>query len=73
MTHNWDDLRIFLAVAREGNLSAAARTLRVTQPTVGRRLRALEQRLAARLFDRLPEGFVAQLAVRELRAGAEGD
>ena len=71
MTHNWDDLRIFLAVAREGNLSAAARTLRVTQPTVGRRLRTLEQRLAARLFDRLPEGFVPTAAGAELLPLAE--
>lgn len=71
MTHNWDDLRIFLAVARDGNLSAAARTLRVTQPTVGRRLRALEQRLAARLFDRLPEGFVPTAAGAELLPLAE--
>jgi DNA-binding transcriptional LysR family regulator len=71
MTHNWDDLRIFLAVARDGNLSAAARTLRVTQPTVGRRLRALEQRLAARLFDRLPDGFVPTAAGAELLPLAE--
>ncbi|MCG8449896.1 MAG: LysR family transcriptional regulator [Pirellulales bacterium] len=71
MSLNWDDLRIFLAVAREGNLSAAARHLRVTQPTVGRRLRALEQRLAARLFDRLPEGFVPTVAGAELLPLAE--
>jgi len=71
MTHNWDDLRIFLAVARDGNLSAAARTLRVTQPTVGRRLRALEQRLAARLFDRLPDGFVPTAAGAQLLPLAE--
>jgi len=71
MTQNWDDLRIFLAVARDGNLSAAARTLRVTQPTVGRRLRALEQRLAVRLFDRLPEGFVPTAAGAELLPLAE--
>ena len=58
MALNWDDLRIFLAVAREGNLSAAARALKVTQPTVGRRLKAVEARLATRLFDRLPDGFV---------------
>ncbi|MGH6618962.1 MAG: LysR family transcriptional regulator, partial [Alphaproteobacteria bacterium] len=45
---NWDDMRIFLAVARQGNLSAAARSLRVTQPTVGRRLRTLEETLAVR-------------------------
>ena len=71
MSPNWDDLRIFLAVAREGNLSAAARILRVTQPTVGRRLRALEQRLSARLFDRLPEGFVPTVAGAELLPLAE--
>ena len=64
-------MRIFLAVAREGNLSAAARVLRVTQPTVGRRLRALEQRLAARLFDRLPDGFVLTAAGAELLPLAE--
>ena len=57
MALNWDDMRIFLAVAREGNLSAAARALKVTQPTVGRRLKAVEERLATRLFDRLPDGF----------------
>ena len=34
---NWDDLRIFLAVARQGSLSAAARILRVSEPTIGRR------------------------------------
>ena len=71
MALNWDDLRIFLAVARGGNLSEAARRLGVTQPTVGRRLRALEERLAARLFDRLPDGFVATAAGAELLPLAE--
>jgi DNA-binding transcriptional LysR family regulator len=57
MNMNWDDLRIFLSVARAGSLSAAARALKVSQPTVGRRLKALEDTLGTRLFDRLPEGF----------------
>ena len=35
---DWDDLRSFLAIARHGNLSAAARALKVTQTTMGRRL-----------------------------------
>ena len=39
----WSDLRIFLAVAREGTLGGAARVLSQTQPTMGRRLRALEE------------------------------
>lgn len=68
---NWDDLRIFLAVAREGSLSAAARALKVTQPTIGRRLKGLEDALRTRLFDRLPEGFVPTEAGIELRPLAE--
>jgi DNA-binding transcriptional LysR family regulator len=47
---DWDDLRYFLAVSREGSLSAAAHTLGVTQPTVGRRITALQRRLGAKLF-----------------------
>ena len=71
MAMNWDDLRVFLAVARGGSLSAAARALKVTQPTVGRRLRTLEEGLSARLFDRLPEGFVLTAAGAELLHLAE--
>jgi DNA-binding transcriptional LysR family regulator len=51
---DWDDLRFFLVVARRGTLSAAARELQVAQPTVGRRIAALEQRLGAKLFARRP-------------------
>ena len=40
---DWDDLRVVLAVARGGTLSAAARALAVTQPTVGRRIDAFER------------------------------
>ena len=68
---NWDDMRIFLAVAQAGSLSAAAKALKVTQPTVGRRLRSLEEGLGARLFERLPEGFVPTAAGMELLPLAE--
>lgn len=51
---DWDDLRTFLAIARHGTLSAAARALGVTQPTMGRRLTAMEERNGARLLLRLP-------------------
>lgn len=51
---DWDDLRTFLAIARHGTLSAAARALGVTQPTMGRRLAAMEERQGARLLQRLP-------------------
>ena len=59
---DWDDLRFFLAVVRTGSLSAAARELRVTQSTVGRRLASLEGNLGARLLHRTPEGYVPTLA-----------
>ncbi len=68
---DWDDLRIFLAVHRQGSLSSAARALKVSQPTVGRRLAGLEQSLATRLFDRLPDGFLPTSAGEELLAYAE--
>lgn len=49
----WDDYRIFLAVARAGTLSQAGQQLGISQPTVGRRIAALERALDARLFDRV--------------------
>ena len=54
----WGDLRVFLAVARAGTLAAAARRLGQTQPTMGRRLRALEAAVGHVLFQRTAEGFV---------------
>jgi len=54
---DWDDLRTFLAIARHGTLSASARALGVTQPTMGRRLAAMEARTGARLLQRLPGRF----------------
>jgi len=54
---NWDDLRFFLVLARRGTLSAAARELDVSQPTVGRRIAALERRVGAKLFLRNAAGF----------------
>lgn len=54
----WSDLRIFLAVAREGTLGAAARKLGQSQPTMGRRLRALEEAVGHALFQRTSEGFI---------------
>src|SRR5262245_58389397 len=56
-TWQWDDVRFFLAVARAGSLSAAARALGVGHVTVGRRIALLEQRLGATLLSRTPDGF----------------
>lgn len=54
----WSDVRIFLAVARAGTLGGAARALHTSHPTVGRRLRALEQAMGHTLFQRTAEGLV---------------
>ncbi|MCG8692544.1 MAG: LysR family transcriptional regulator [Minwuiales bacterium] len=54
---DWTALRDFLAVAEAGSLSAAAKHLRVSQPTVSRRIAALESGLDARLFNRTPRGL----------------
>jgi DNA-binding transcriptional LysR family regulator len=53
----WDDYKVFLAVARSGSLTAAARTLKTSPATVGRRIATLESRLGARLFDRGQTGY----------------
>lgn len=54
----WSDVRIFLAIAREGTLGAAARKLGLTQPTMGRRIKAFEDALGHKLFQRTTDGFV---------------
>jgi DNA-binding transcriptional LysR family regulator len=54
----WSDVRVFLAVARSGTLGGAARSLHTSHPTVGRRLRALEQAIGHTLFQRTADGFV---------------
>ena len=68
---NWDDLHVFLALARHGKLSPVARLLDVSHPTVARRVKALEQSIGARLFDRLPDRFVLTNAGEELLADAQ--
>src|SRR5262249_7962660 len=61
-TWQWDDVRFFLAVARMGSLSAAARALGVGHVTVGRRVAALEKRLGVTLLNHTPDGFAATSA-----------
>jgi len=55
---DWNDIRVFLAVARTGSLAGGARTLGLSQPTMGRRLRALEEATGQTLFQRTADGFV---------------
>lgn len=54
---DWSDIAVFLAVAEEGSLSKAAKRMAVSQPTVGRRLSALEERLGSTLFVRTAQGL----------------
>lgn len=54
----WDDVHVFLAIARGGTLAAAAKDMGQTQPTMGRRLRALEGAVGQTLFQRTSAGFV---------------
>jgi len=54
----WSDIRVFLAIARTGTLMAAARQTGLSQPTMGRRLKALEASLSLTLFQRTSDGFV---------------
>ncbi|WP_245835192.1 LysR family transcriptional regulator [Thalassospira mesophila] len=55
---DWSDVRVFLAVARAGTLGAAARSLKISHPTAGRRLRALEDATGQVLFQRTAEGYI---------------
>ncbi|MEM7153427.1 MAG: LysR family transcriptional regulator [Myxococcota bacterium] len=69
---NWDDVRFFLAVSREGNLARAGTALSLDATTVGRRLGNLERQLGARLFDRTPRGYALTAAGHRLLPRAEG-
>ncbi len=68
---DWDDVRFFLAVARGGSVRAAAERLRVNHSTVLRRIAQLEQRLGARMFERLPAGYKLTGAGAEIQHLAE--
>jgi DNA-binding transcriptional LysR family regulator len=69
---DWDDVRVFLAVARHGSLRAAGRALGLSQPTIGRRLASFEATFGGpTLFDRLPEGLRLNAAGDALIAAAE--
>ena len=87
MAQNWDDLRLFLAVARAQSLSGAGKLLRLDAATLGRRMARLEKSLDAVLFVKSPQGYaltesgtalhdraeVAEQAMRGAVAGIEGE
>lgn len=68
---NWDDLRVFLAVARLGSVSGAARHLDVQHSTVSRRLQQLERRLGVRLLDRKRSGYQLTAAGESLQQATQ--
>ncbi len=55
---DWNALKVFLAIADSGSLTAAARKLKISQPTLSRKLTNLEESLDSQLFQRLPRGLV---------------
>lgn len=65
-SQSWDELRVFLAIVDAGSLSAASKRLGLSQPTVGRRLSALEDRVGFTLIERGPEGCVPTALGRSL-------
>ncbi len=71
MDIDWDDLRVFLAVARAESLSGAGRGLRLDPATVGRRIVRLEERLGAALFAKSPQGYALTGQGQGLLAHAE--
>lgn len=71
MDLQWDDLKIFLAVARTESLSGAGRVLKVDPATVGRRIARLEESLGAPLFAKSPQGYAMTDAGQRLMTHAE--
>ena len=69
---DWNHARAFLATAEEGSLSAAARALGITQPTLGRQVSALEQELRVVLFERVGRGLRLTPGGEELRDHLRG-
>ncbi|MBR0641847.1 LysR family transcriptional regulator [Plastoroseomonas hellenica] len=69
---DWDNLRFFLELARQGRLAPAARRLRVDSATVSRRVSELERQFDTKLFDRTDGGFALTDAGRRLLPQAEG-
>src|ERR1700733_3211377 len=68
---DWDDVRYFLAIAREGSVRAAAQRLGVNHATVLRRIAQLEERLGVHMFEKLPSGYRLTEAGEEILEFAE--
>lgn len=71
MEPHWDDMRVFLAVARESSLSGAGRILKMDPATVGRRIARFEAAMGADLFLKSPQGYALTAAGDRLLEHAE--
>jgi DNA-binding transcriptional LysR family regulator len=69
---NWDDLRLFLAVAREQSLSGAGKLVRLDPATLGRRMARLEKTMQIALFVKSPQGYALTQAGAQLLERAGG-
>jgi DNA-binding transcriptional LysR family regulator len=72
LIEDWDDLRIVLAIAEHGTLSGAAIALKVSHPTLTRRLKRIEQRMGLTLFERTAHGLRLTEAGADMHSLAEG-
>lgn len=73
---NWDDLRLFLAVARAESLTGAARVVKLDPATLSRRIARLEEDVGAALFTKSPQGYALTdtgLRIRDHAARAEAE
>ena len=68
---NWDDVRFFLALCREGSVSRAGTALGVNHTTVARRISAFEEKLGTRLFDRTRDGYAMTQAAENMYEQAQ--
>lgn len=68
---DWDNLKIFLAVARRGSVRGAADELTINQSTVSRRITAFEKSIGTKLFEKLPSGYVITEAGESILGNVE--
>lgn len=68
---DWNALKVFLAIAKDGSLAAAAKSLTVNHSTVFRRLNTFENEIGGRLFERLSHGYVLTPMGEELLVEAQ--
>jgi DNA-binding transcriptional LysR family regulator len=70
ITMNWDDLKYFLAIAREGSISGGAKLLGVQHSTLSRRIRALEKHMGTQLIERKKSGYELTANGQQLKSTA---